>query len=98
MDLNNRGGEHLVGDLLWVEVGAPGWYSDHRPTQLLQVAISRVCLSLGPPSRIAVGEFIDLDVDAATVPADEGGLRAVGRTRQHSPDPSPDGSPWGSGT
>jgi hypothetical protein len=26
MDLNNRGGEHLVGDVLWVEVGAPGWY------------------------------------------------------------------------
>ena len=77
MDLNNRGGEHLVGDVLWVEVGAPGWYSDDRPTELLQVAISRACLSLGPPSRIAVREFIDLDVDAATVTADEGDRQGI---------------------
>jgi hypothetical protein len=33
-DVNDSGSEHLVGDLLRVEVGAPGWYSDHRPTEL----------------------------------------------------------------
>ena len=70
-DVNDSGGEHLVGDLLGAEVGTPGWDSNHRPTELHQVAISRACLSLGPSSRIAVRELIDLDVDAATVTSDE---------------------------
>ena len=55
-DVNDSGGEHLVSDLLRVEVGTPGWDSDDRPTELHQVAISGACLPLGPPSRIAVRE------------------------------------------
>ena len=77
MDVNDSGGEHLVSDLLWVEVGTPGWYSDDRPTELHQVVISRACLSLGPPSRIAVRELIDLNVDAATVTSDEGDCQGI---------------------
>jgi hypothetical protein len=72
-DVNDSGGEHLVSDFLRVEVGTPGWDSDDRPTELHQVAISRACLSLGPSSRIAVRELIELDIEAATVTADEGG-------------------------
>jgi hypothetical protein len=76
-DVNGSGGEHPVGDLLGVEVGAPGWDSDDRPTELRQVAISGTCLSLGPPSRIAVREFSELDIEAATVTADEGDRQGI---------------------